>query len=180
MKRSWLLVACWTVSLVVVSQVSALGQAPPKPGPQHEMLKDGEGTWDAVAKGPEEGPPMKGSATAKMVCGGLWLASEFKMDFGGQQFEGRGLDGYDLDKKKFVSVWIDSMSTAPILFEGDYDQASKTMTMTGQGKGPDGKPAKFKSIFKVRDKDHQTFQMFVAGPDGKDNLMMTIEYSRKK
>ena len=41
MRRSWLLLACWTVSLVVVSQVVALGQTFPKPGPQHELLKEG-------------------------------------------------------------------------------------------------------------------------------------------
>ena len=163
----------------MVSQVVALGQTFPKPGPQHEMIKQGEGTWDAVAKGPEEGPPMKGTAVMKMECGGLWLVSEFKMDFAGQAFQGRGLDGYDLDKKKFVSVWVDSMSTAPMFFEGDYDEATKTLTQTAQAKGPDGKPTKFKTVLKIRDKDHHTFQMFIVGVDGKDILMMTIEYSRK-
>ena len=100
------------------------------------------------------------------------------MDIGGQEFQGRGLDGYDLDKKKFVSVWVDSMSTAPTFFEGDYDAATKTLTQTAQGKGPgrhDRRSSRRSS--KTRDKDHHTFQMFIAGSDGKESLMMTIEYS---
>lgn len=178
-KSSWLSVACVLVAMVVWNAADGRAQSFPQPGPQHELLKEAEGTWDAVIKG-SEGPEVKGTATGKMTCGGLWLASEFKMDIGGQEFQGRGLDGYDLDKKKFVSVWVDSMSTAPLLFEGDYDAASKTLTLTAQGKGPDGATTKFKSVSKSRDKDHHTFQMFVTGSDGKETLMMTIEYTRKK
>ncbi len=168
-----------TLTLVAFSPLTSGAQAPAKPGPQHELLKQIEGTWDAMIKA-ADGSEMKGSMTAKMECGGLWLLSEFKADFGGQDFHGRGTDGYDADKKKFVSIWVDSMSTAPMIFEGDYDEAAKTFTMTGQGKGMDGKPAKFKSVSKLTDKDHHTFKMFIVGPDDKESLMETHEYSRKK
>ncbi len=179
MKLSWLFVACLAVAVVGSSTLGAYGQTLPKPGPQHELIKQGEGTWDAVVKGPA-GPEMKGTATGKMACGGLWMVSDFKMDRGGMEFHGHSLDGYDVDKKKYVSVWVDSMSTAPMFFEGDYNEASKTSTQTAKGKGPDGKPATFKSVLKMKDKDHHTFQMFIVGADGKEALMMTIEYSRKK
>lgn len=53
------------------------------------------------------------------------------------------------------------------------------MTMTASGKGPDGKPAKFKFVSVLKDKDHHSFKMFLCGPDGGENLMMTIEYRRK-
>jgi hypothetical protein len=53
-------------------------------------------------------------------------------------------------------------------------------TRTGQAKGPDGKPGKFKSVLKSKDKDHNTFQMFITGADGKESLRMTIDYTRKK
>ncbi len=176
---SWLSVACLAVAVVALSAVGAFGQEFPKPGPQHELIKQGEGTWDAVAKGPE-GMEAKGTATGKMACGGLWLVSDFKMDMLGMEFHGHGLDGYDVDKKKYVSVWVDSMSTAPLVFEGDYNAATKTLTQTAKGKGMDGKPTTFKSVLKTKDKDHHVFQMFVAGADGKESLMMTIEYTRRK
>ena len=84
-----------------------LGQAPsgpPKPGPEHERLKKMEGTWEASIKTP--GGESKGTATYKMDLGGFWLLSNFKADFGGQPFEGRGADGYDPMKKKYVAGWL--------------------------------------------------------------------------
>jgi hypothetical protein len=163
----------------IVSLVSStlLAQAPPKPGPEHAVLKEIEGTWDAVVKaGPQE---SKGTMTSKMM-GGLWLISEFKGDFEGASFEGRGIDGYDVDKKKYIAIWVDSMTTSPLTLEGTYDEKSKTMSMQGEGKGPDGKPAKFKTTTNFPNKDQQVFKMFLVGPDGNDIPMMTIEYKRKK
>ncbi len=159
---------------------SALAQpAMIEPGPEHKVLQEAVGTWDAVVKEPG-GEESKGVMTVTSECGGLWTVSKFQMPMGGQTFEGRGLDGYDTTKKKYVSVWVDSMSTSPMLFEGDYDKASKSLTLTGEGKGMDGKPARFKSVTKVRDKQHQTFTMYILGADGKEQRMMTIEYTRKK
>ncbi len=56
------------------------------------------------------------------------------------------LDRHDLVKKRYVSVWVDSMSYRPVLFEGQMDEATKTLTMLGEGPGPDGQPMKFKEI----------------------------------
>jgi len=130
-----------------LAHVAALGQGAPTPGPEHEHLKKLEGTWNAKIKmGDTESPA---TATYKMECGGLWLTSDFRGEFDGQKFQGRGVDGYDPEKKKYVSVWVDSMSTRPMLLEGTYDKEKKTMTMTGD-------------------------------PEGKENKVMTIEYTRKK
>jgi hypothetical protein len=54
------------------------------------------------------------------------------------------------------------------------------MTMLGAGKGPDGKPAKFKTVTKIKDHDHQTFTMFLVGPNDQDIPMMSIDYTRRK
>jgi hypothetical protein len=160
-----------------LSTFSALGQGA-TPGPEHEILKKLEGTW--TAKIIMEGSESTGTQTYKMTCGGLWLASEFKGEFAGMPFEGRGTDGYDAEKKKYVSVWVDSMSLRPLLLEGTYDKAKKTMTMTGEGPGPDGKPTKHKMVTHSPDDDHQTFTMFMVGADGQETKMMTIQYTRKK
>jgi hypothetical protein len=166
------------LSLIALAAGPLLAQAPAQPGAEHAVLKDTEGDWTAVIKfGTEQ---SKGTSTSKMGLGGLWLLTEFKGEAGGAPFEGRGIDGYDLDKKKYVSIWVDSMTSSPMNFEGTYDKTAKTMTMSAEGKGPDGKPAKFKTTTTMSDRDHQVFKMFVVGPDGKDNLMMTIEYTRKK
>jgi len=76
---------------------STRAQELPKPGPEHEHLKQFEGKWDATVKaGPME---SKGTMTYKMGLGGLWLFSHFEGDFGGTKFEGRGMDTYDPIKK---------------------------------------------------------------------------------
>jgi len=161
-----------------MAHVTALGQSPPTPGPEHEILKKVEGTWNVKVKmGDNE---SAGTMTFKMECGGLWLMSDFHSEFGDQKFQGRGMDGYDPEKKKYVSVWVDSMSTRPMFLEGSYDKDKKTMTMTGEAPGPDGKLAKHKGVTHTPDDDHMTFTMYIVDSDGKENKVMTIEYTRKK
>src|SRR5262245_6554801 len=101
----------------------AFGQSPATPGPEHELLKKLEGTWTAKIK--TDGGESEGTSIYKMQLGGLWLMSEFQGEFFGQKFEGRGADTYDPEKKKFVSVWVDSMSTRPMMLEGTYDKEKK-------------------------------------------------------
>jgi hypothetical protein len=157
---------------------AAVAQEPPKPGPEHAMLKKAEGTWDATVK--MEGQESKGTMTYKMDLGGLWLTSDYKGEFGGQKFQGKGLDTYDVGKKKYVGVWFDSMSTLPMVMEGTYDKEKKTMTMTGEGPGMDGKMTKYKSVLQDKDDDTMIFTMSSPGKDGKEAVMMTITYKRKK
>ena len=87
--------------------------AMPKPGPEHAVLKDEAGSWDATVESfaaPGQ-PPMlsKGIETGTMV-GGFWLVSDFKSEMMGQPFLGHSTLGFDPAKKKYVSTWIDSMT----------------------------------------------------------------------
>jgi hypothetical protein len=164
-------------ALLTATPHSGFGQGA-APGPEHQALKRHEGEWTATVKmGDTESP---GTMTLKMECGGLWLMSDFHSEFGGQKFHGRGMDGYDVTKQKYVSVWVDSMNTQPMFMEGDFDKEKKTLTMTGAGPGMDGKPAKFKGVTHYPDDDHQTFTMYVIDAEGKENKVMTIDYVRKK
>lgn len=164
--------------ILVVGAVRARGQTPPGPGPEHAALKRLEGVWLAKVKGPDG--DSQGAMTCRMGCGGLWLTSEFSADLGGLKFEGRGMDGYDPVSKKHVSVWVDSMSTRPLFFEGTYDPAKKVLVQFAEGPGPDGKPAKFRSETRYPDDDHQLFSLFQVTPEGKELKVMTIEYTRKR
>src|SRR5260370_6695525 len=161
----------------VVFASLSLAQQPVKPGPEHEALRKMEGTWDAVVN--LGGMESKGTMTYKMELGGLWLTSHFEGGFGDQKFEGRGLDSYDAAKKKYVGVWADSMSTSPMVSEGQYDKEGKVLTMTGEGPGMDGKPAKFKMTTERNGKDTMVFTMYMADKDGKEQEAMSITYKRK-
>jgi len=161
------------LSLVTVS----LGQEPPQPGPEHKKLKELEGTWDCIMKmGPDE---SKAVATYKMDLGGLWLTSDFQGEFGGVKFSGKGLDGYDPIRKKYIGLWVDSMSTSPVTTEGTYDKDGKMLTMTGEGPGPDGKLTKYKLTTEHKDKYSMLVTMYGTGPDGKEGPMFTITYKRR-
>lgn len=148
------------------------------PGPEHLAMKKHEGEWTAKVK--TEGGDSAGTMTVKMECGGLWLSSDFKSDFGGLPFHGRGLDTYDPGKKKYLSVWVDSMSTRPLILEGTLHEPTKTLTLRGEGVGPDGGPAKYKTETIFTDDQHHLFHMYLVAADGTETKMMTIEYTRKK
>lgn len=150
----------------------------PKPGPEHEKLKELVGNWDALMD--MGGQKTKAKATYKSICDGMWVVSDFEGELAGAKFHGHGLDGYDLNKKKYVGVWIDSWSSAPLHMEGNYDPKTKLLVMTGDSVGLDGKPEKFKATTETKDKDHFTFKMYMVQPDGTDQLAFTIEYTRRK
>jgi hypothetical protein len=163
------------VTMTAVLAVPGFAQEPPKPGPEHKLLKDREGTWDTTMKA--GGMEYKGTVTYKMELGGLWLVGSMRSDLGGQKFFGKSLDTYDAGKKKYFAVWCDSMATVPMLMEGSYNPAKKTLTMIGEGPGMDGKVTKWRSVSEMPNKD--TIQMSMYVGDGKDP-MFTLTYKRTK
>ena len=178
MKTVRVVVAACTVIACFVPAVSA---QPPvaKPGPEHERLKKMEGTWEASIKTP--GGESKGTATYKMDLGGFWLLSNFKADFGGQPFEGRGADGYDPMKKKYVGTWIDGMMPHLFVMEGDADAAGKVFTLIGEGFDPaTGKPAKEKWVTEIKDADTHTMTFYGPGADGKERKTGELTYTKQK
>ncbi len=174
MLRSFCLVAV----LCSFGIAEAFAQQPQKPGPEHARLKEMEGAWDAVME--MSGQKSKATATYKTICGGMWITSDFECNLGGMQYQGHGMDGYDQQKKKYVGYWFDSMTSAPMTFEGDFDAGQKVLTMHGTSIGPDGQPQKFHSTTEMKGKDQMTFKMFAADAEGKAQLAFTIEYTRRK
>ena len=165
--------------LLLVTAPRLTAQPPqPKPGPEHEHFKQLEGTWDATIH--EKDSTTKGVAQWKVGLGGLWLLEHFKSEFGGMAFEGMGATSYDPAKKKYVGVWIDSMSTRPMNFEGHFDKGKKTLTTVGIAPGPDGKDMKLTMSSRMIDADNVVFTMSMAGDGGKQMEMMKIAYKRRK
>jgi hypothetical protein len=164
------------LAVVLVLGIGAGAQeAPPKPGPEHALLKKFEGNWDTLMKA--GGMEFKGTMTYKMDLGGLWLAGALDSDLGGQKFYGKSMDTYDASKKKFVGVWFDSMGTTPLIMEGTYDKDKKAMIMVGQGPGMDGKLTTWRSVSEMPDDNTVRMNMYVG--DSKEP-MFTVTYTRKK
>jgi hypothetical protein len=156
----------------------------PKPGPEHEILKMEAGVWDAtVEESVEPGAPpkvSKGVETNTLICGGLWLTSEFKGEMMGQPFQGHGVTGYDPLKKSYIGIWVDGMSPALGLVVGTYDPAKKTMSNIYESHDPSGKPVKMKMVTVWKGEDSRAWTATTVGEDGKDVTMLTIKYQRRK
>jgi hypothetical protein len=149
----------------------------PKPAPEHGWLRQFEGTWETKSKfvmDPSQPPSEgKGTATYRMICDGLWLVGDYHGEMTGLgKFSGHGILGYDLEKKKFIGCWVDNFITRFDFSEGEGSEKSIALvTETPQGK--------LKLVYDVKDKDFWTLS-FYGVQEGKDHLMGSVEYRRKK
>jgi len=157
----------------------------PKPGPEHMLLAQDVGTWDAVIEmaGPPGAPAMssKGVEVNTIGCGGLCLITDFKAELmPGSTFHGHGTTAYDPVTKKYVGSWTDSMSAGLAISEGAYDPVTKKISSTMEGRDMSGAMVKSRTVGESPDADHRVMTMFAPGPDGKEIQTMRITYTRRK
>ena len=156
------------------------------PGEAHRALDLMVGSWDHevrcwMAPGTE---PMKstGTNTSQWILGGRFLEQRAQGFFMGQPFEGLGHIGYDNAQKFYVSSWMDNMGTGVMKSTGTYDSAARAWTETGvmpDPMSPTGTKA-FRGVTKFVSNDEYTYEVYTAGPDGKEFRMMELIYRRKK
>lgn len=145
-----------------------------RPTPEHGILAASEGTFDlSFTDG------SRGTASCKLGLGGRWLVENVKADFCGQSYEGRGATSYDPVKKKYVGVWIDAVSPVPLITEGTYDPATKTLTLVGDMVTADGSTVKATLVTVYKDAGARTFTFKAPGPGGKDAELFRITYTRR-
>jgi len=156
------------------------------PGEQHKILAKSTGTWSAdVTHWSADGaPPQKAAGTSvnTMLYGGRYQQSKFSGNMMGMPFEGTTIMGYDNTEKKYFLTWIDNMSTAVMIASGNWDDANKSITLTGTMKNPaNGRECDLKEVYKIVDDNTHAMEMY--GPDpktGNEYKMMEIKYTRKK
>jgi len=195
--RMTLAATCFAVALGASAQEKAksAAKAPPDekammemmakvatPGENHKKLEPLVGKFDAKITSwmdPSK-PPIQSTGTSerKWVLGNRYVEEQFSGSFMDQPFTGIGYTGYDNVGKKYVSIWMDSMSTGIMDMKGTA--AGNTISETGSMIDPmSGKPANLKSKMTVTDNDHHKFEMWGPAPDGKTYKMMEINYTRK-
>lgn len=187
----------WAMAVVLPAAALFLRAAPdekkeemPKPTKEHEWLRQLEGTWAGEvdmlldpmnpAKPPEK--PIRSKVTeSTTLLGGWWALAVVKSEMMGQPFEGRGQYGYDVEKKKYVGTWIDSMMPHLWEYEGSLDASGKVLTL--EAMGPDcvnpGAMAKFRDVHQIVDKDTRRMSSAVQR-EGKWMPIMRIELKRTK
>lgn len=156
------------------------------PGAPHkQLMSQFEGTWDtkiSMWMDPSAEPIVEtGKSLNTPVFGGRHLRMQYSGRFMGQPFEGIGYSGYDNVKRKYVSSWMDNMSTSTFLVEGDYDPSTRTYTYRGQMPDPtkNGELVSIRESVHVVDNDRHVFEMYEMR-DGKEVKTMQIEYTRTR
>ncbi len=156
------------------------------PGPEHAWMNGHTGTWvcDSVAQWMDPSqPPSYSKATdvVTVAMNGLYQMSDFSSNMMGMEMKGHGIMGYDKMKKKFVLSWIDNLGSGIVRMEGTYDEASKTLTMTGKQSDPGmKKETDMKQVMKFHDDDSYTMTMYGTGHDGKEAKFMEGTFKRTK
>lgn len=154
------------------------------PGEAHQKLAPFAGKWNYTAQFwmTPDAPPetMTGTGMNEMVYGGRFLKQVATGTWMGEPWEGTGYTGYDNIRKEYQSIWVDSMATGIMWAEGDYDDATQTLTLNGTGSCPLTGEAhhKVRSEWKLIDKDHTVYTAYSAGKDGKEFKGMEIHYTR--
>jgi len=146
----------------------------------HEGFKHVVGKWNTEMTCSMPGAPSQttsGTATFKLLMGGRFLQQNFKGEYDGKKFRGMGINGYDNAQKKYVGIWIDNMGTGIMHTTGSYNEKTHVMTEMGESIMPTG-PMKMKMVTKPVDENKFTFTMYLLTPDGGEQQMMEIVYTR--
>ena len=125
--------------------------------------------------------PSKSTATCTntMILGGRYQQSMIKGDMMGMPFEGTGLLGYDNAQKLFYSTWVDNMGTGVMTMKGTWDDATKSINLTGSTVDPvSGKEMPVRETISIIDDNTQLLQMYTNGSDGKEFKTMEIKSTR--
>jgi hypothetical protein len=149
------------------------------PGDMHKWMASTDGVWTGEVKSwmAPDAPPTTNTATMtnKTILGGRYQQSTFKSTMEGQPFEGMGTIAYDNSKKKWVSTWVDNMGTGMVIMEGDMDQATKTMNMSGKMTDPmTGKDCKMREVITFTDDKTQKMEMYSDQGGGEMKVMEMV------
>ena len=152
------------------------------PNENHEALGLMAGDWNYVVKfkmAPDsEFEESKGISRNKMIMGGRYLRQRVQGTTNGNPFQGMGYIGYDNAKKQYEAIWFDNLGTGFVIGTGSYDPKTKTFSEEGTFSNPFSGESKFRGVTKIFDDNNFTYDMYTAGPDGKEFLQMEISYSR--
>ncbi|MHB8108935.1 MAG: DUF1579 domain-containing protein [Syntrophorhabdaceae bacterium] len=154
-----------------------------EPGSPHRLLASLSGNWDANLKSwthPDR-PANEtfGSCEQKMILGGRFLHQTFSAELMGTPFLGIGVTGHDNNTGKYVSAWIDSMSTGITCFEGTISADGSTIIQQADYNDPVKGPMVWRSSLTIIDNDTMRFEMYGIDNEGRENKMIEINYARQ-
>jgi hypothetical protein len=149
---------------------------------EHGDMKKMVGTWDVVTKWNFGGMPVEdtGVFETKALWGGRFVESHYEGTMMKMPMEGRHLIGFDTIDKRYVSVWLDSMS--PLMGIGHGVETDGVIVLKSRGPDMTNPGKKRDGLSKLTWKDDDTYELafFSVTDDGKEAPMGTMTYSRRK
>ncbi len=201
--RSWHIgsVSARAVACLVVASTLALGREPARstapdaeaaaamrqkittPSRAHKRLDVFAGVWAArmsLWMDPSRPPTSEGTFEQKWILDGRFLQQTYQGEFMGRPFSGVGYLGYDNYLKRYISTWMDSAGTTIYTRTGKFDDAGKTLTLTGEiDDYVRGTSIPVRDRMVVVGPSEFVFETWEPGPDGKDYKVMEVRYTRK-
>ncbi len=156
------------------------------PGPEHERLARQAGNWEATMTMWQPDGTQCGSGTATLsiepILGGRYVRMHFEgtaaSAFGEVTYKAIGQMGYDNVTKKYVSIWLDDMSTRPLVTEGTAE--GDVITLRGEYPDPlSGQMTTMQEVITFIDDSTHKYELSMPGPDGQMYRHMEINYTRK-
>jgi hypothetical protein len=154
------------------------------PGTPHKVLASMAGSWNTKTRAwmePDK-PPTEDTGTCeqKMLLDGRYLQQEYTGEMMGSRFTGINLIGYDNHTKKYVSTWIDSMSTGIYYFEGTASADGKTITQESSYDDPVRGPTVWRSVTRIVNENTLEYEMYLTPKGGKKEKVMEMTVTRKR
>lgn len=154
------------------------------PGEPHKLLASIAGSWTTKTKewiDPQK-PPVEstGTVSSRMMLDGRFLQQEITGSMHGRPHTGIWTIGYDNLLKRYISTWIDTMSTQIFIMDGTASADVKAITLTGQHAEVGGGHMTHRAIWKILDSNTQEFIMYGTYHGGQEMKMMEVLYTRKQ
>src|SRR5262245_16061639 len=132
--------------------------------PEVKVFEKDVGTWDAeieVRSAPGAQPERSRGLMTQRIVAGRWLISDFKnLDSG---FEGHGIHGWDSLAHRYTGVWVDTMRSALVVMNGEWDAEKRVMTYRAEMQLPN-RLVRWREVTESKDADHQVFRSLMEVP----------------
>jgi len=120
-----------------------------------------------------------GTEVGEWVLAKRHVLSTLTSQFGGQPFTGITIMSYDSAKQKYLTTWVDSLSTSQFRCDGDYD--SKDATYIFRCEMSDPKDSRrivpVRGVIRIKGDQSHLAEWYVSA-DGKERLSNRAVYTR--
>jgi hypothetical protein len=155
-----------------------------KPGQEHNILAKFVGEWEVTIS---SRPTI--SATAELSAGrsqisqvldGRFVEERFSGQVAGRPYEGRGYLGFDNTTRRYFSVWMESLSTAPTLSWGTYSPNEHLFSFVADVYDPlRGDTKRSYSKIVIHSPNLFTQSMIERSPEGEEFEAFGLIYKRR-